>query len=96
MLDIFQRPEKLITAMKKLVPICIEMRPRAKKRVNPFVTMSLHKGPNGFMLLEQYKTFYWPTLWKVMMGLIDEGLIPMPFLKERRVYIASRGHQKYS
>ena len=25
---------------------------------------------------EQYKTFYWPTLRKVIMGLIDEGSIP--------------------
>jgi len=28
---------------------------------------------------EQYKTFYWPTFKKLMMGLISEGLVPMPF-----------------
>jgi uroporphyrinogen-III decarboxylase len=28
---------------------------------------------------EQYKTFYWPTLRKVILGIVDEGLIPVPF-----------------
>ena len=28
---------------------------------------------------EQFLTFYWPTLRKVFIGLIDEGLIPCPF-----------------
>ena len=28
---------------------------------------------------EQFETFYWPTLKKVMMGLINEGLVPMPY-----------------
>jgi hypothetical protein len=81
MLDMFQRPEKLIAAMEKLVPICIAIGLRARKGANPFVTMPLHKGPEGFMSLEQYKRFYWPTLRKVMVGLIDEGLIPMPFFE---------------
>jgi uroporphyrinogen-III decarboxylase len=30
---------------------------------------------------DQYKTFYWPTLRKVMVGLIDEGLVPMPLFE---------------
>lgn len=33
------------------------------------------------MFLEQFKTFYWSTLRKVMIGLIDEGLVPMPFFE---------------
>jgi uroporphyrinogen-III decarboxylase len=41
----------------------------------------LHKGAEGFMSIEQYKTFYWPTLREVMMGLIDEGLVPMPLFE---------------
>jgi len=28
---------------------------------------------------KQFETFYWPTLKKVMMGLIEEGLVPLPF-----------------
>lgn len=81
MLDMFRRPDKLIAAMEKIVPILIEMGLRAKKKGNPFVSMPLHKGADGFMSIEQYKTFYWPTLRKVMIGLIDEGLVPAPFFE---------------
>ena len=28
---------------------------------------------------KQFETFYWPTLKKVMLGLIEAGLVPMPF-----------------
>jgi uroporphyrinogen-III decarboxylase len=48
---------------------------------NPIVSIPLHKGADGFMSNEQYKTFYWPTLKKVMMGLIKEGLVPAPFFE---------------
>lgn len=81
MLDIFRYPEKLISAMERAVPMLIKMGLRAKKSGNPFVSIPLHKGPEGFMSLEQFKTFYWPTLRKVMVGLIDEGLVPMPFFE---------------
>ncbi len=45
--------------------------------------MPLHKGADGFMSDEQFKTFYWPTLRKVILGLIDEGLIPFLFAEGR-------------
>ena len=77
MLDIYRRPEKLLAAMEKLVPIMIEMGLRAKDTACPFVGIPLHKGSDGWMSDEQYKTFYWPPLRKVMMGLIDEGLVPV-------------------
>lgn len=81
MLDMFRCPEKLISAMEKTVPMLIKMGLKAKGSGNPFVSIPLHKGPAGFMSVEQYKTFYWPTLRKVMLGLIDEGLVPMPFFE---------------
>ena len=74
-------PLLAIEAMEKAVPLLIDMGRRARKSGSPFVSMPLHKGPDGFMSLEQYKTFYWPTLRKVMVGLIDEGLVPMPFFE---------------
>lgn len=81
MLDMFRCPEKLISTMEKTVPMLIKMGLKAKGSGNPFVSIPLHKGPAGFMSVEQYKTFYWPTLRKVMLGLIDEGLVPMPFFE---------------
>jgi len=43
--------------------------------------LMLHKGLDRFMSNEQYKKFYWPSLRKVMMGLIDEGLVPLPLFE---------------
>ena len=78
MLDMYRHPDKLIKAMERLVPIQIKMGAGASKRMGkPVVMLMLHKGLDSFMSNEQYKTFYWPTLKKVMMGLIDEGLVPL-------------------
>jgi hypothetical protein len=82
MLDIYRRPEKLLKAMDRLVPILVKMGvDQAKQSSNPIVSLMLHKGLEGLMSIEQYKTFYWPTLRKVMMGLIDERLVPMPLFE---------------
>ena len=80
MIDMFQRPEKLIEAMDRVTPIIIDRTIRAANAArSPLVTFTLHKGPGGFMSNKQFETFYWPSLKNVMMGLIEEGLVPMPF-----------------
>jgi hypothetical protein len=81
MLDLFRRPEKIIAATEKLVPMMIKMGLHARNALSPFVFMPLHKGCDGFMSLEQYKTFYWPSLRKVAIGLIEEGLVPILFFE---------------
>lgn len=82
MVDMYKVPEKLMQAMEKLVPILVKMgTQQAKQSGNPIVGLMLHKGLEGFMSIEQYKTFYWPTLKKVMMGLIEEGLVPLPLFE---------------
>ena len=81
MLDMFRRPEKVIAAAEKIVPVMIEMGLHARKAASPFVFMPLHKGCDGFMSVEQYETFYWPTLRKVVIGLIEEGLVPVLFFE---------------
>lgn len=80
MMDMYRQPDKLLEAMERLTPIVIEKAVGASKTsASPVVLMPLHKGTGGFMSNEQFKTFYWPTLKKVMMGLIDEGLVPLLF-----------------
>jgi hypothetical protein len=81
MLDMFRWPEKILAATEKLVPMMIKMGLQAKKTPSPFVFMPLHKGCDSFMSLEQYKTFYWPSLRKVAIGLIEEGLVPILFFE---------------
>lgn len=80
MLDLFRRPEKIIEAVERLTPLMIDIGVNAARATGrPLVFMPLHKGADGFLSDAQFKTFYWPTLQKVMLGLIEEGLTPFPF-----------------
>lgn len=80
MLDIFRQPELIIKAMERLVPIYIKQGvSMADKFSCPIVFMPLHKGADGFMSDDQFKTFYWPTLKAVILGLIEEGCVPYLF-----------------
>jgi uroporphyrinogen-III decarboxylase len=51
----------------------------AKANGHSMVFIPLHKGADGFMSDKQFQTFYWPTLKKVIIGLINEGLVPQLF-----------------
>jgi hypothetical protein len=83
-IDMYRRPEKVIAACERLVPVAIDW---ALKRpggpATPIIFMPLHKGADGFMNEEQFKTFYWPTFKAVIMGLIEEGCIPFLFAEGR-------------
>jgi len=79
MVDMYRQPDKLLEAMDRLTPIMIKMGVgAAKMNGHPIIFIPLHKGADGFLSDEQFKKFYWPTLRKVMMGLIEEGAVPNP------------------
>ena len=79
MVDMYRQPDKLLEAMERLTPLMIKMGVGTAKLVgHPVIFIPLHKGADGFLSDEQFKKFYWPTLKKVMMGLIAEGVVPMP------------------
>jgi uroporphyrinogen-III decarboxylase len=80
--DLYRRPEKLLAACDALVPSAIHMgvgsvRPGAP----PFVLMPLHKGAAGFMSIRQFEKFYWPTLRRVLEGIMAAGMVPLPFVE---------------
>jgi len=80
MIDMYRRQDQLLEALEKLTPLMINMGVAGMNRARrPLVFIPLHKGADGFMSDQQYKTFYWPTLKKVISGLINEGLIPFIF-----------------
>ena len=82
MLDMYKRPDKLIEATEKVLAMELQAGAfSAKQSGNPRVFIPLHKGADGFMSLEQFKTFYWPGLRKLITGLIDEGLTPWPLFE---------------
>jgi len=37
----------------------------------------MHKGDDSFMSIKQFEKFYWPTFRKVILGVANEGLVPM-------------------
>jgi len=82
MLDKFRQPKKLQAAVERLVPIAIDCAVRsAAKGRNPLVFIPLHKGADAFMSNADFKTFYWPTLKAVILGMIQEGLVPFLFVE---------------
>lgn len=80
MLDKFRQPKKLLAAMDRLIPLAIEsgLRGVNKSKV-PFVFIPLHKGADGFMSDKDFKTFYWPQLKAVIIGLVEGGAVPYLF-----------------
>ncbi len=77
-MDMFRRKDMIIKAMERVTPL------QVKGGVgdvnisnNPLVFMPLHKGADGFMSDEQFKTLYWPGLKDVILGLVEEGCVPM-------------------
>ncbi len=79
MLDMYRQPDKLLEAMEALVPLMINMGVGAAQATGkPIIFIPLHKGADGFISDEQFKKFYWPTLRKVILGLIEQGCVPNP------------------
>ena len=80
MMDMFRRPELVIEACERLTPIMVKSGVNdCLQSGNPLCFIPLHKGADGFMTDEQFKTFYWPTLRQLIIGLIDQGVVPLLF-----------------
>jgi hypothetical protein len=80
MLDMFRYPDELKEACERLTPIMVKSGAaacRANGHIMPFIP--LHKGADGFMSDEMFQSFYWPTLRKLIIGLINEGMVPQLF-----------------
>jgi uroporphyrinogen-III decarboxylase len=79
MLDMYRNPEELLQALEKILAIVADSTiDTARRSGTPYIFMPLHKGLDGFMSLDQFKTFFWPTLRELMIRFIDAGLIPCP------------------
>ena len=80
MLDMFRCPDLLLEACERLIPFMVKSGVagcRATGHIMPFIP--LHKGADTFMSKKQFSTFYWPSLRKLIIGLINEGLVPLLF-----------------
>lgn len=87
MMDMFKCPDKLLAAQAKLLPNTIAAALRAGNAAKaagverPRIYIPLHRGADGFMSPQQFETFYWPDLKKLLTALIEEDIMPMPFFE---------------
>ncbi len=98
-MDMYRNPGQLLKALEKLTPLTIKTGLAGPTQSgNPVVFIPLHKGADGFMSDTQFKTFYWPFLKELLLGLINEGCVPLleaeGAYNSRLHYIAElpRGH----
>jgi uroporphyrinogen-III decarboxylase len=93
MLDMYRCPDKLLQAIDMMCRIQVDRIAQAPQAAafSP-VFMPLHRGAHGFMSLKQFETFYWPSLMKVNLALIEKGYTPDLFFEgnytSRLEYIA--------
>jgi hypothetical protein len=81
-MDMYRHPDELCEACERLIPFMVKngvAACRAAGHIMPFIP--LHKGADSFMSEKQFKTFYWPTLRKLIIGLINEGIVPQLFVE---------------
>jgi hypothetical protein len=80
LMDMFRQPDAVLEACDRLAPVVVKW---VTRRSNPFtpplVFIPLHKGADGFMSVEQFQKFYWPSLKKVIEGLVADGFVPYLF-----------------
>ena len=79
MKDMYRHRDKLLQVMEKCVQILLTQTiATAKGSGNPIVFIPVHWAGDAFMSPKQFETFWWPPFRKLMLGLIDANLIPMP------------------
>ncbi len=80
--DLYRRPNEVIAACEAYVPILIKtIVQTCDQTASPVAMFPLHKGADGFMSLEQFGKFYWPTFKAVMLGLFEEGITNYLFVE---------------
>ncbi len=78
-MDMYRQPDKIHQAMEFVLPQLLSGAiAMADGAGCPVVMMPLHKGDDTFMSDAQFEEFYWPTFKRLLLGMIDEGLIPFP------------------
>jgi hypothetical protein len=83
MMDRFRRPEKILEAAERFVPLVIDHCVRQGAWAeSPLIIFWLHKGSDSFMSWRPISApSTGPTLKAVMKGVIEEGLVPYMFAR---------------
>ncbi len=79
MTDLHRRGDKVLEVLDKATRFLLkQFVTLARASGNPIVFIPIHWAPDTFMSDKQFRRFWWPSFRQLMIGLIDEGLIPMP------------------
>jgi uroporphyrinogen-III decarboxylase len=78
-MDMFRQPAKIHEAMEFVLPQLLDGAVAMADGADcPVIMMPLHKGDDAFMSDKQFEVFYWPTFRRLLLGMVDEGLVPYP------------------
>lgn len=78
MLDMFRVPDKLLAAVELYIEPQIQAAIDWAAAIdNPRVFFWLHRGAAGFMSDEHFEKFYWPSVHKIVLALVEAGLTPI-------------------
>jgi hypothetical protein len=82
--DMLERPDELLELVDTVTDIAIEDQIRKSKPTGrPWVWFWLHKGADEFMSDRQYARFYWPSLRRYALALVEAGLTPVLYCEGR-------------
>ncbi len=82
MMDMFRQPGKLIAACEKILEMTLERpMPQPNKFGNVRIFMTNTRGSDDFMSTKQFDTFYWPTMKKLVLTLVQRGATPCIFFE---------------
>jgi hypothetical protein len=80
MLDMFRHKDKLLAVLEKATHYMIDSAiALARGEKGGHVFMPLHWGLDGFMSPDQFETFYWPYLRRIILACIEADLVPYVF-----------------
>ena len=79
MKDLYRKKDQLLALLDKVAVFLLkQIVSAARASGNPVVFIPVHWAPDAFMSPKQFETFWWPSFRRLLIGLIDAGLIPMP------------------
>lgn len=78
-MDIFEEPEKVLAAVDFFTTIALKSVSNLKAQGVQYVFMPLHGGTDIMMSNADYEKFYWPSLYRVIQEIINQGMIPYVF-----------------
>lgn len=80
MLDMFRQPQKMVEMAERLLPWQLRHAVEGARALgSPIVTIYIYQGADNLMSQGQFEELYWPTLKKLILGLVDEGLLVWVF-----------------